>query len=235
MDNALTTVEVNRLEHLESVIEKGVSTFMAVGNALAEIRTSRLYREQYETFEQYCLERWEFTAARGRQLMSAVEAIASLPEHLPKPARAAHAEALAAVDEDDRADVWMDALEEAESEDRPVTTADVKAAAARRKDDAKSAASLGERNLAELEPILKETLAALKAAMTAAERLAQTSASQWLLTQGSALLKHIRDARDHVSACRPAGICPLCGGEGCKRCFGTGWLNKTRMQQETKQ
>lgn len=232
MDMQLTTPEQHRLEHLEGVIERGVGAFIAVGQALAEIRSSRLYRNQYETFEQYCLDRWEFTAARGRQLMSAVEAIASLPDHLPKPTKASHAEALADVDEDDRASVWEDALEEAEAEDREVTAQDIRAAAA--KVEERQAASKGERNLAEAEALVKETLSALRAATAAAEKLTRTSASQWLLTQGSALLKHLRDARDHINASKPAGICPLCGGDGCKRCFDTGWVNKTRMEQETK-
>jgi hypothetical protein len=49
---------VRRLSELETTIERGLKTFVEVGNALAEIRDSRLYRESYATFEDYCRERW---------------------------------------------------------------------------------------------------------------------------------------------------------------------------------
>ncbi|HET7037948.1 MAG TPA: hypothetical protein VFI42_19905, partial [Thermomicrobiaceae bacterium] len=60
-----------RLAELEAVIERGVPTFMEVGQALAEIRDARLYRETHTTFEAYCRERWGFTSSRARQLIGA--------------------------------------------------------------------------------------------------------------------------------------------------------------------
>ena len=47
-------IEVARLAELELVIERGQKAFVAVGNALAEIRDQRLYRETHATFEAYC-------------------------------------------------------------------------------------------------------------------------------------------------------------------------------------
>jgi hypothetical protein len=228
----LTTPEQNRLEHLEDVISRGMKSFVAVGQALSEIRESRLYRSQYDTFEDYCLERWEFTAARGRQLMSAVEAIASLPEGSPKPENAAQASALAAVDEDMRSDVWNEAREKAQEEGRPVTARDVKEAASRMAEEEPedSFQTLGDQNMKSAAPAFKDALEAISHAFDAADALISTSAKAWLLTSGSALLKHLRDARDHVKAARPAGLCPMCEGSGCVKCLDTGWVNKTRME-----
>jgi hypothetical protein len=222
----LTTVEVHRLEHLEHVINKGMRAFLEVGSALAEIQSLRLYRAQYLTFEDYCQTRWGFTASRGRQLISAVEAIASLPEDLPKPDNAAQAEALARIDEEDRGDVWREALEEADVEDRDVTARDIREAAERRREPEKS---MGEGNIDEIKGLFKDLLAQLDTCAEMAQRLSKTSAEAWLLTSGSALLKHIRDARDHVAAARPAAVCPECGGDGCRKCHQTGWVNKARL------
>ena len=48
------------------------------GNALLEIRDSRLYRTSYGTFEDYCRDRWSFNSSRARQLIAAAETIAIL-------------------------------------------------------------------------------------------------------------------------------------------------------------
>lgn len=68
----------SRLTELESVIERGQQTFIEVGVALAEIRDSKLYRERFATFEDYCKDRWGWNASRSRQLIGAAEAVASM-------------------------------------------------------------------------------------------------------------------------------------------------------------
>jgi hypothetical protein len=232
----LTTVEVHKLERLEGVIQKGMASFLAVGSALAEIREDRLYRAQYSSFEAYCQDRWQFTADYGRKLTRAVEAIASLPDDLPKPTRESHARVLAAIPEEDRADAWRDACEEAEVEGREVTTADIKSAAARleEEDDSWATQPVGKSNMQEVAPMITELVKLLNEAANAAERLQKTSASAWMLASGSALLKHIRDAKEHVSASKPAGLCSNCEGEGCSKCFETGWVNRTRFEMTRK-
>ena len=62
MNDSITVSEATsirtRLEELEGVISEGLQTFVEVGNAIREIRDSRLYRESHGTFEDYCRERW---------------------------------------------------------------------------------------------------------------------------------------------------------------------------------
>jgi len=65
--------EAARLADLEAVVQRGLSSFVDVGNALHEIREARLYRATHDTFEDYCQERWEFVASRARQLIAAAE------------------------------------------------------------------------------------------------------------------------------------------------------------------
>lgn len=61
-----------QLGELESVIERGMKTFVEVGAALLEIRTERLYRAAgFDDFDTYCRERWGWTRQRGHQLIEA--------------------------------------------------------------------------------------------------------------------------------------------------------------------
>ena len=67
-----TALVAARLVECEAVIERGLASFMEVGQALLEIRDSRLYRETHGTFEDYCLVRWSMTDRRARYLIDAV-------------------------------------------------------------------------------------------------------------------------------------------------------------------
>src|SRR5208283_2129370 len=50
---SLTTREQRELGRAEHTIAKGLKAFLAVGMALKEIRDKRLYRQHYDTFEDY--------------------------------------------------------------------------------------------------------------------------------------------------------------------------------------
>src|ERR687883_42993 len=72
------TVELDRLER---IIEQGLETFLAVGEALLRIRDGALYRASgYRSFSQYLAQRWELTRQRAYQLIQTAEAVASAPE-----------------------------------------------------------------------------------------------------------------------------------------------------------
>ncbi len=71
----LVAVEVACLTNLEEVIERGLHTFVEVGEALREIRDRRLYRQTHSTFKAYCDERWGFSDSRGRQLIAAAKTV----------------------------------------------------------------------------------------------------------------------------------------------------------------
>lgn len=71
----LTAAERKELNTAEVVIQRGWNTFMEVGSALLEIRTKRLYRERYETFQSYVTDRWDWPVSRAYQQMQATEAV----------------------------------------------------------------------------------------------------------------------------------------------------------------
>ena len=108
----MTTVAVLPLEEYERTIERGLATFVEVGEALLAIRDKRLYRESHATFEDYCRERWGFTDRRARQLMEASEIGTVVPV-----GNEAQARELAPLRDDPEA--LAEAWEEASSDGQP--------------------------------------------------------------------------------------------------------------------
>ena len=70
---ALTKPERKKLASLETVIESKRQAFFEMGSALLEIRESRLYRGTFDTFEEYCRERWDLTRQYSNRLIAATE------------------------------------------------------------------------------------------------------------------------------------------------------------------
>lgn len=117
LETALTQTEQQRLQELETVVERGLKAFVEVGNALMEIRESRLYRAQYSTFDEYCQERWGFTAERARLYMRGSEVMAHLSETPTMvgvlPANERQIRPLTKLDPDEQIEVWEMAVETA--------------------------------------------------------------------------------------------------------------------------
>jgi ParB family chromosome partitioning protein len=123
---------VASLLELETRIERGLQTFVEVGEALLEIRNRRLYRYQgHATFEDYCRQRWGLSARHARRLMESAEVVGALqngpigPE-IPPPSSEAQARELAPLARQDpqrAADVWR-TLRETRGD--AVTAADVR-------------------------------------------------------------------------------------------------------------
>jgi hypothetical protein len=104
-----------------------LATFFEVGVALLEIRESRLYRADFATFEQYCLERWGFARARAYQLTEAALVTSRLSTvvddaHLPQ--NESQIRPLAGLDPESQQTVWRKAVDTAP--DGKVTQAHVR-------------------------------------------------------------------------------------------------------------
>lgn len=67
------------LQDCEAVIERGLDTFVEVGEALLEIRDARLYHRTHGTFEDYCRERWGFDRTYAHRHIQAAEVASMLP------------------------------------------------------------------------------------------------------------------------------------------------------------
>lgn len=82
----LTPEETASLEAYESRIERGLQTWIEVGICLMEIRDKRLYRASYDTFTDYCQERWEFRRRRADTLIQCAAEWMEIEKALPQPA-----------------------------------------------------------------------------------------------------------------------------------------------------
>jgi ParB family chromosome partitioning protein len=97
----MTTEIATRLDELESIITRGLTTFVEVGTALMEIRDAKLYRESHATFEAYVKERWGWERRNAYQYIEAAEVAANV--HLnAQPPTLSHASLLAPFSPDEQ-------------------------------------------------------------------------------------------------------------------------------------
>lgn len=105
----LDVSEREDLARCEAIIDRGLATFIEVGEALLHIRDHTLYREAHRTFEDYCQERWRLSRSRAYQLMdaAAMSTIVDIPNE-------AVARELAPLrrDPEELRETWRDAVAE---------------------------------------------------------------------------------------------------------------------------
>jgi hypothetical protein len=73
----LSETESAALAQLEAVVDRGLASFVEVGNALLAIRAKKLYRGVSDTFEGYCQVKWNFSRRRADQLIDAASIVAT--------------------------------------------------------------------------------------------------------------------------------------------------------------
>ena len=116
MSNPATTVGTTSrtLVELEAIIDRGLQTFVAVGEALMEIRTWGLYRETHRSFDAYCRERWGWSKTHANRHIQAAEIGAILtPIGVILPNEAVARELAPLLDEPERVrEVWVKVQEE---------------------------------------------------------------------------------------------------------------------------
>jgi hypothetical protein len=136
-EGRLTVSEKGELRKLETTIEKGMQSFFEVGSALMKIRDSRLYRDQWKTFEAYCEDRFDLSRRRAYQLIESVKTVErvdlctsgtqkSVSDIIPTE-RAARA--IAQVPEQELQEVLDEVVEQHKTTGEPVTAKTIKEAA----------------------------------------------------------------------------------------------------------
>lgn len=78
----LDQAETVRLADLEDTIERGL---VHVGQALAQIRDEQLWRGTYESFRDYCLDRWSMSHRHANRKIQAAKVIEELGHMCPEP------------------------------------------------------------------------------------------------------------------------------------------------------
>ncbi len=79
--NSLDETETLELINLESKVEKSLRAFLEIGLSLREIRDKRLYRANYATFEDYCINRWEISRGSSYHLIAAASLVENFVYH----------------------------------------------------------------------------------------------------------------------------------------------------------
>ena len=131
--NALTSSERRDLETLEGVVQRGITTFIEVGRALAEIRDRRLYRQTHGTLEDYCHEKWLLSRTRAYRLIDAAAVVSPMGDIEP-PSNERQARELAPLkgDEAEVVAAWREAKAKAEELGTPLTAKVVRNAVRKR-------------------------------------------------------------------------------------------------------
>ena len=115
----LASNELEYKQELETIIEDGLKTFVEVGNALSEIRDGLLYRVDYDTFEDYCVDRWGMSKAYAYRLIGSAKVVNNVSPmgdtsesfHLPTSER--QIRRLTKLEPDEQKEVWEEAVETA--------------------------------------------------------------------------------------------------------------------------
>ena len=106
------------LDHCETIINMGLSTFIKVGEALLTIKDRRLYREDYSTFDDYCRDKWRIASSRARQLMGASETVQDIKSvttgNTFLPTNERQTRPMARLTPDEKGVAWQRAVKEAE-------------------------------------------------------------------------------------------------------------------------
>ncbi|MEE2887541.1 MAG: hypothetical protein VX951_08930 [Planctomycetota bacterium] len=216
----MNTIEVKDDFHrLNKVVKEGMATFVEVGQALAQIREGKLYREAgYKSFEEYSQEELGIPGRKSRRMITAAQV-----KDLPPGVSLCAAEAIARVPEDIRDEV----VERAVDRQGPVPTSTM-------------IEDMQDEVEAELAPpapppSVEDRMAAAQEKFRDVYRLLQQAreAAQELGNHdGGALLDvdacgvHLNNAMEEVKFAVPKYRCPYCGGEGCQQCRFSGMLSQ---------
>lgn len=121
----LQSVEQKKLVDCEKTIRRGIKAFFEVGKALAIIKAERLYRCDYQTFDQYCKEKWDFSRIRAYQLINATACMEMLTNvNIPLPQNESQVRPLLDIPESEIAGTWQMFIEDIG--ERPFTARDVR-------------------------------------------------------------------------------------------------------------
>lgn len=99
--NEITATEGDEYIRLCETVDRGMSQFIEVGMALAELNEKRLYRAEFPTFEAFVSERFKLTRRRAYQMIEEARVAAETPGVR----NGAQARALARIEPERRAEV----------------------------------------------------------------------------------------------------------------------------------
>lgn len=110
----LSIYEITELEQCETIIERGLRTFVDVGGALLKIRDKKLYRQEYSTFEEYCQSKWSIARRTAYQYIEASKVIENVRRGAQiEPVNERQARPLTKLDPEQQREIWREVVETA--------------------------------------------------------------------------------------------------------------------------
>jgi hypothetical protein len=105
-------MQQDRLKHLENIIANNQYRFYEIGQALKEIRDSRLYKQTlFTTFEAYTRDRWDIGRSQAYRLINAYSVIGNLsPIGDRLPGNETQTRPLVPLDPPEQRKIWKDFL-----------------------------------------------------------------------------------------------------------------------------
>lgn len=238
MSTDLTTVDRSRLRALEKVVDEGVATFVKVGQALKEIRDTKLYRGTHKSFEAYIEDRWEMSRPRAYQLIESAEVGGNLSTSgRQKLASERQARELAKAPPEQQEEIWEEVTE---STEKP-TAKDVKKAVERRKATVDETDEVttepADEHMSDVEMALenasvgREVLNSIRASIKLVKSVSEAPGTELLVSRQRSIINELENARNAVSVTIPKAICPKCHGSRCVQCGNHGWVNSVLAKE----
>jgi len=242
----LNAKERARYELCKETIKEKMQGSIDLGMALREIRVGKLYREDYDTFDDFLLKEYQLSRSYASRLIGFVEVKESIADskHADAIVNEAQARALSAVPEENRAKVLKEAVKSGE-----VTAQTIKAAAAEvvpdkpkplapkpepsKKKPALDAmgyrvpeALVGLWNRGSEAQALMTQISRMKMDM---ERLQKTDDPLWAEVSFTGLIADLSKVYTHLKSAKPFAVCTKCQGlitKNCPACKGRGLISE---------
>jgi hypothetical protein len=118
--------ESHELERCEVVIKQGLNTFIEVGEALFIIRDKRLYRREFNNFEDYCQQKWTLSKPYVNRIIAASLTFNNLtPMGAILPESERQVRPLTSLEPEIQKEVWKEVVKQSEETRQPITAARV--------------------------------------------------------------------------------------------------------------
>jgi hypothetical protein len=226
MKEQITRTELKELQINEEIIERGIRSFIDVGQALSEIRRGKLWKGSYENFPVYLRVRWGMGDSYASKLITGSEVASRLKDVTNEN----QARELSRVPFTDQEKVLTRAVEMAGNSNRTLTAEDIRLAASEpsvitaRPD----AADYGEVSECELWELAENTLKDFKQLV---RRLSLHPEGCWLQGHMETLEIRVKNIDSILHGSKPAAPCPECSAgliKDCEACRDRGWLPRNR-------
>jgi hypothetical protein len=237
-----------RLDQLEHDIEMGIRS---IGKCLMEIRDTKAYGEDHDTFEAYCKDRWGFSDRHARNLIDAEKVRAKIGTIVPvENLKESHLIELSKLPEKEQAQVAAKVIEQCEAENREPTAKDFRNAI-KPEEKPKTGTIVP---VEETEEPVYEDVEDEPTDSPAEEAIGNGKHLQTLQNLVNELLremvlvpdvvglelyharfnrikKEVESIKGHLVTVKPVAVCPRCDGAGCSQCGNHGWVSSATLKE----